>query len=71
MNDIKEGIGEMRYNNGDKYNGNWIDDNIGNGEGNMIYKNGNEYIGNWINEMKNENLLLQKDIMKVNGIIMN
>ena len=42
--DKKEGKGIMKYNNGDIYDGKWINDKFVNGK--IIYNNGNEYEGN-------------------------
>ena len=36
----------MIYSNGDRYNGEWMDD-IKNGHGEFIYSNGDRYVGEW------------------------
>jgi hypothetical protein len=50
-NNMKNGEGEMRYNNGDIYVGNWKND-MKNGQGIMKYNNGDYYDGYWKSDMK-------------------
>ena len=45
----KKGI--IEYNNGDIYDGNWLNDKI-EGEGKIEYNNGDIYIGNFKNYLK-------------------
>ena len=47
----KEGKGIMNYNNGDEYDGEWLND-MKNGKGVMKYKNGAKYDGEWKNDLK-------------------
>ena len=47
----KEGKGIMEYENGDKYDGEWVND-IKEGNGIMKYNNGDLYVGEWANDMK-------------------
>ena len=44
VNNLREGIGECKFANGNIYIGNFKDD-LMNGIGQMIYSNGDEYIG--------------------------
>ena len=44
-------IGIMKYSNGDKYDGNWIND-AKNGQGKMEYANGDIYNGRWKNDKR-------------------
>ncbi len=46
VNNLREGIGECKFANGNIYIGNFKDD-LMNGIGQMIYSNGDEYIGQW------------------------
>ena len=46
-----EGVGIMKYKNGDVYEGNWKDDKR-DGTGTITYKNGDKYEGEWKNDGK-------------------
>lgn len=41
----------IKYQNGDKYDGEW-DDDMRNGKGTLIYKNGGSYQGDWVNDKR-------------------
>ena len=41
----------LEYNNGDKYEGGWSDDQK-NGRGTLFYKNGGKYVGEWVNNLR-------------------
>ena len=41
----------MQYNNGNTYDGDWVDDII-QGSGKFIYSNGDQYDGRWIRGQK-------------------
>eukprot|EP01006_Ploeotia_vitrea_P049122 TRINITY_DN67312_c7_g5_i2.p1 TRINITY_DN67312_c7_g5~~TRINITY_DN67312_c7_g5_i2.p1 ORF type:complete len:197 (+),score=9.79 TRINITY_DN67312_c7_g5_i2:27-617(+) len=42
------GYGEMRYNSGNVYRGEWGPDGCKHGQGTFTYCNGDEYIGGWV-----------------------
>jgi hypothetical protein len=49
---IPDGTGEMRFNNGDVYYGEWEEGAI-TGSGSMLYHNGDGYDGDWLNGQRN------------------
>ena len=46
---IREGHGAYYYNNGDKYVGNWVNDNK-EGHGTYYYNNRHKHVGKWEND---------------------
>ena len=67
VNNLREGIGECKFANGNIYIGNFKDD-LMNGIGQMIYSNGDEYIGQWENGQKNGlGIFTWNDKTKYNG----
>ena len=56
---LKSGKGTLTFPNGEKYNGNWVDDKE-DGEGTFYYANGDIYIGNFKDGIKHGNGVLQK-----------
>ena len=79
INNKKEGNGIMKYNNGDIYDGKWMNDKFVNGK--ITYNNGNEYEGNCddkkkkghgIMKYKNEELYdgyWENDVREGSGIL--
>lgn len=53
-------IGVMNYNNGDKYSGEWNNDQK-NGSGEMEYDNGDHYEGEWRGDKKNKHGKIAND----------
>jgi hypothetical protein len=49
---IRNGIGRMTFANGDKYEGNFVNENL-NGRGTMTFANGDKYEGNFVNGTSN------------------
>ena len=49
--DQRNGNGIMQYANGDKYEGNWLN-NVKNGNGTMEYHDGTKYEGEWLNDLR-------------------
>jgi hypothetical protein len=47
----RNGIGTYTYDNGDQYDGEWMDHKR-HGRGKMIYKNGDFFLGEWITDKK-------------------
>lgn len=66
-NNLREGIGECKLENGNIYLGSFKDD-LMNGIGKMIYSNGDEYIGEWKDGKKHGlGMFTWSDSVKYNG----